>query len=161
MKVLLTLLLLICAPAWAAQYKCVIDNKTEYRDSPCPPGTEKPMQDKPQMDSNPAKRDEALKRLEAEKQRAQTLERARLEKRQQNRKKPVTPWLAKKSRKQLRKKVLKSPRKKALNKAQLVVLINRKDQKLNRCRRRKNESFQSFSSGYALHDKRFGSIAWL
>jgi hypothetical protein len=80
MKAILTLLLLFSAPAWAAPYKCVIDNKTEYRDSPCPPGTEKPLQAKPLMDSSPAQRDEAQKRLEADKQRAQALERARLEK---------------------------------------------------------------------------------
>lgn len=104
MKVLLTLLLLFCAPAWAAQYKCVIGNTTEYRDSPCPPGTEKPMQDKPQMDSNPAKRDEALKRLEADKQRAQTLERARLEKQAADQKKASDAEASKKEQEAAQKK---------------------------------------------------------
>jgi len=104
MKVLLTLLLLICAPAWAAQYKCVIDNKTEYRDSPCPPGTEKPMQDKPQMDSSPAQREEAVKRLQADKQRAQTLERARLEKQAADQKKASDAQASKKQQESTQKK---------------------------------------------------------
>jgi len=93
MKLPVILLLLLCTPVWAAQYKCQIGNTIEYRDSPCPAGTERAMQNKPQMDTSPAKRDEALNRLEADKQRAQTLERARLEKEAAEQKKgsEVTP----------------------------------------------------------------------
>jgi hypothetical protein len=97
MKILLTLLLLLTSPVWAAPHKCVIDNKTEYRDTPCPPGTEKPLQDKPQLDVSPTNRQEALKRLETDKQRARTLERNRLDKQQSAEPKKTTETEPKKN----------------------------------------------------------------
>ena len=104
MKLPVILLLLLCTPVWAAQYKCQIGNTIEYRDSPCPAGTERAMQNKPQMDTSPAKRDEALKRLEADKQRAQTLERARLEKEATEQKKASDAVASKKEQEAAQKK---------------------------------------------------------